>query len=336
MIAAGASVLLVTTAQGVLPAAAADVDVTPTAAPPSPAFLALIEAEIETDTGPGTASTGSSGDAFTFAEESGYPFMGDEFLRLTFYSYGFSYPAKACATYSFEYRTDITSNGPDEVDGIGVLAFNAAGDELFDIDEDGPPVGDTVEVSDDAVVSPADLNAGITVNYGAITGVRDVPSGTTMGEGYTWGTPTVTVSEDDSGCPPPTTTTTAPVTTTVPVTTTTQPGTGALTVSNPNPPAGGTITVSGSGFRPSSEVVVSVAGIEVARISTDDVGGFAVSVMVPAGVSGPVEVLATGIDVNGNPKTDRTTVTVQVVQQQATQPTSGPTRSAPTRLAVTG
>jgi hypothetical protein len=322
----------------VTPVAAGNFAVTPTAAPPTPEFLAFAKTTTEEDTGPGTVSVGSSGNAVTFAEESGYSFTGDEVIRLAFYSYEFSYPARACASYLVEYRMDITSHGPDVQNRFLALSDSAT-NILFGEADGAPTVGNTEEIGFDEAVSPTDLSSGLVVEYGALTGSRDIGSGNTAGAGFTFGTPTVTIHENDSGCPPPTSTTTttavAPVTTTTtttPVNTTTAPVSGgSLTASNPNPAAGGTITVSGSGFKPKSEVQVSAAGVLVARTDADDAGAFIVSVKVPENASGSFEVVATGIDVNGNPKIDRTTVTVQGNQQQVTQPTS-----APNRLAVVG
>lgn len=342
LIAVAAVVSLAGNIQGATPAYAGDLTVTPTAAPPTPEFLTFAKTVTEDDTGPGTVSVGSSGNAVTFAEESGYSFTGGEKIRLAFYSYEFAYPARACASYSVEYRMDITSNGPDVQNRFVVLSDSAT-NVLFGDAAGAPPVGNTEVIGFDETVSPADLSSGLVVDYGALTGSRDIGSGNTSGAGFTFGAPTVTIHENDSGCPPPpptttttTTTTVAPVatttTTTTPVTTaTTPPGDGSLKVSNPNPLVGGSVTVSGSGFKPKSEVQVSVAGIQVARTDADDAGSFIVSVKVPENASGSFEVVATGIDGNGNPKTARTTVTVQGNQQQATQPTS-----AVNRLAVTG
>ncbi|MCO5320340.1 MAG: hypothetical protein M9922_02950 [Microthrixaceae bacterium] len=335
MSAAVVAVLLTATFQGATPAAAGDFDLTPTAEPPTPAFLAWAKTETEADTGAGTVSTGSSGNAITFAEESGYAFAGAEELRLAFFSYGFSYPARACAEYSLEYRMDITSDGP-QVHNRFIAMFDSSGDPLFGEGGDAPAVGDTEEIGFDEPVSPADLSSGLVVNYGGLTGARDIPSGNTIGAGFTFGVPTVTVHEDATACPPPTTTTTtttAPAkTTTTTTTTTTAPvGPGSLGVSDPFPVPGGTIVVSGSGFKPASEVRVSVAGTTAARTNADGAGSFRVSVKVPENASGSFEVVATGVDPNGNPKTDRTVVSVQGVQQQAVPPTS-----APQSLTVTG
>jgi LPXTG-motif cell wall-anchored protein len=85
------------------------------------------------------------------------------------------------------------------------------------------------------------------------------------------------------------------------------------TASPNSTPPGGTVHFSGGGFASNSQVTIELHSTPVVlgTTTTDDVGGFTYDAVIPSNMPpGVHELMAIGVDPNGNPLTDEMEITV--------------------------
>lgn len=88
------------------------------------------------------------------------------------------------------------------------------------------------------------------------------------------------------------------------------PSSGDLEVPSDTAEPGGAVTISGSGYAPNTTVTITVNGVQVATVTTDGTGAFTATITLPTGVTGDVEIAATGTGADGETRVLSATVTV--------------------------